>query len=61
MRIGLPLAQRILQQHGGQMRIGADEIDDTTVVVLELPTGAPRRASQMDIEQRSATPPTSRR
>ena len=51
MRIGLPLAQRILQQHGGQMRIGADEHDDTTVVVLELPTGAPRRASQMDIEQ----------
>jgi hypothetical protein len=50
-RIGLPLAQRILQRHGGRMRIGADEHDDTTVLVLELPTGAPRRASQMGIEQ----------
>jgi nitrogen-specific signal transduction histidine kinase len=51
MRIGLPLSQRLLQQHGGQMRIGADAHDDTTVVVLELPTGASCRVSQLDSEQ----------
>lgn len=51
MRIGLPLAQRILQQHGGQVRIGPEPHDDTVVVMLELPTGAPREAMQMDIEQ----------
>jgi hypothetical protein len=44
MRIGLPLAQGVLQQHGGQRRLGADGHDDTTVIVLEPPTGAPRFA-----------------
>lgn len=42
MRIGLPLAHRVLQLHGGSLRIGQDQ-DDGMSVMLELPTGAPRR------------------
>jgi len=42
MRIGLPLAQRILQLHGGRLRID-QEAPDELKVMLELPTGAPRR------------------
>lgn len=42
MRIGLPLAQRILQLHGGRLRIEQDSTQELTVM-LELPTGAPRR------------------
>lgn len=42
MRIGLPLAQRILQMHGGRLRIQQDTSQELEVM-LELPTGAPRR------------------
>lgn len=42
MRIGLPLAQRILQMHGGRLRIQQDSSEELEVM-LELPTGAPRR------------------
>lgn len=42
MRIGLPLAQRILQLHGGRLRIEQDSAQELHVM-LELPTGAPRR------------------
>jgi signal transduction histidine kinase len=45
MRIGLPLAQRILQLHGGRLRIQQDNAQEL-VVMLELPTGAPRRNTQ---------------
>jgi len=41
LRIGLPLAQRILQLHGGHLRV--DDDDGELAVRLELPTGAPMR------------------
>lgn len=41
LRIGLPLAQRILQLHGGHLRV--DDDDGELAVRLELPTGAPQR------------------
>ncbi|WP_066255641.1 HAMP domain-containing histidine kinase [Hydrogenophaga flava] len=40
--IGLPLTQRILQLHGGRLRIEQDSADGLQVM-LELPTGAPMR------------------
>ncbi len=43
--------KRVAGSHEPAMRIGADEHDETTVVVLELPTGASCRVSQMDIGQ----------
>jgi hypothetical protein len=42
LRIGLPLAQRILQLHGGRLRMEQDSVQEINVM-LELPTGAPRR------------------
>jgi hypothetical protein len=42
MQIGLPLTQRILQLHGGQLRIDQDTPGELNVL-LELPTGAPLR------------------
>ena len=42
MHIGLPLTQRILQLHGGQLRIDQDTAGELDVM-LELPTGAPLR------------------
>lgn len=42
LRIGLPLTQRILQLHGGQLRIENDSAEELDVM-LELPTGAPLR------------------
>jgi signal transduction histidine kinase len=42
LRIGLPLTQRILQLHGGQLRIEQDSANGLEVM-LELPTGAPLR------------------
>lgn len=41
LRIGLPLAQRILQLHGGHLKV--DDEDGELTVRLELPTGAPMR------------------
>lgn len=49
-RIGLPLAQRIVELHGGSLKLRGD--DDSTEVVVQLPTGAPRFSSrQLDAEQ----------
>ncbi|MFP8778785.1 sensor histidine kinase [Hydrogenophaga sp. RWCD_12] len=45
MHIGLPLTQRILQLHGGQLRIEQDSSQELDVM-LELPTGAPLRSTQ---------------
>ena len=42
MQIGLPLAQRVLQLHGGQLRIENDAAGEVDLL-LELPTGAPMR------------------
>ena len=44
LRIGLPLTQRILQLHGGRLRV--EEAEDEVDVRLELPTGAPFRNTQ---------------
>lgn len=50
LSIGLPLAQRIVQLHGGQIRINSN--NDSTELVMELPTGAPKRdGARMDIQQ----------
>lgn len=49
--IGLPLARRIVEIHGGYVNIGSAH-DETTELVMELPTGAPRRdAGRLDIAQ----------
>ena len=49
--IGLPLARRIVEIHGGYVNIGASR-DETTELVMELPTGAPHReAGRQDIAQ----------
>lgn len=51
LRIGLPLTQRILQLHGGQLKIEDDPADGLSVK-LELPTGAPlRNTHQLDLLQ----------
>lgn len=51
MHIGLPLTQRILQMHGGQLRIEQDTAQELDVM-LELPTGAPlRNTHHLDILQ----------
>ena len=51
LRIGLPLTQRILQLHGGRLRIEQDPSDELDVR-LELPTGAPlRNTQQLDLLQ----------
>lgn len=42
LRIGLPLAKRIVELHGGHIRVG-DSDSDEIQVLLELPTGAPQR------------------
>ncbi|NBQ87600.1 MAG: hypothetical protein EBU07_09010 [Betaproteobacteria bacterium] len=51
LRIGLPLAKRIVELHGGQVRVGDPEADEVQVL-MELPTGAPNRGgSKLDIAQ----------
>lgn len=50
LRIGMPLAQRILQLHGGHLRV--DNEDDELAVRIELPTGAPlRNTHHLDLLQ----------
>lgn len=44
MTIGLPLCKRIVELHGGHMRINAGD-DDSVSIAIELPTGAPKRES----------------
>lgn len=51
LRIGLPLARRIVELHGGHLRVGDPE-EDAVQVLMELPTGAPKRGgSRLDIAQ----------
>lgn len=51
LQIGLPLTQRILQLHGGRLRI-EDDAADGLDVMLELPTGAPlRNTHHLDLLQ----------
>ncbi len=51
LRIGLPLTQRILQLHGGRLRIEQDATGELDVR-LELPAGAPlRNTQQLDMLQ----------
>jgi len=51
LRIGLPLARRIVELHGGQVRMGDPQADEVQVL-MELPTGAPNRGgSKLDIAQ----------
>ena len=50
-RVGLPLARRIVELHGGNMRLTAVG-DDEVRVMMEFPTGAPLRGkAQLDIAQ----------
>lgn len=50
MHIGLPLTHRILELHGGRLRI--DDADGELDVMLELPTGAPlRNTHHLDLLQ----------
>jgi signal transduction histidine kinase len=50
-RLGLPLVQRIVGLHGGNMRMTAVG-DDEVRVLMEFPTGAPQRGqTQLDIAQ----------
>ncbi len=49
-RIGLPLVQRIVERHGGRLRI--DEEGGELLVRVDLPTGAPlRNHHQLDLLQ----------
>ena len=51
-RIGLPLAQRIVELHGGNLRVKSRDGDDSTEVIVQLPTGAPHtNKPQLDAEQ----------
>ncbi len=50
-RLGLPIVQRIVGLHGGNMRLSTGS-DDTVQVMLEFPTGAPKRgAAQLGVAQ----------
>jgi signal transduction histidine kinase len=50
LQIGLPLTHRILELHGGRLRI--DETDVEVDVMLELPTGAPlKNTHHLDLLQ----------
>ncbi|MEK9953669.1 MAG: ATP-binding protein, partial [Curvibacter sp.] len=44
-RLGLPLVQRIVGLHGGQLRLSTLD-DDTVKVLMEFPTGAPMRGQE---------------
>ncbi len=51
-RIGLPLAQRIVELHGGSLRVRTDNDAGNTEVTVQLPTGAPKlTANQLDTAQ----------
>ena len=39
LTIGLPLCKRIVEMHGGHLRIHTGD-DDSVSLVMELPTGA---------------------
>lgn len=44
-RLGLPLVQRIVSLHGGNMRLSSVD-EDTVQVLMEFPTGAPLRGQE---------------
>jgi hypothetical protein len=44
-RLGLPLVQRIVSLHGGQLRLSSLD-EDTVKVLMEFPTGAPMRGQE---------------
>lgn len=49
--VGLALVERILELHGGHLRVG-DPRDDSTAFVMELPTGAPTTANDsLELQQ----------
>lgn len=51
MSIGLPLCKRIVELHGGQLKIQHRE-DDSTELTLQLPTGGSRRENaKLDMQQ----------
>ena len=51
LSLGLPLVHKLIELHGGRVKIGGNE-DDMTECVIELPTGAPQRdASRLDLQQ----------
>jgi hypothetical protein len=50
-RLGLPLVNRIVGLHGGNMRMSIVDGEDTRVMI-EFPTGAPQRGqANLDMEQ----------
>jgi len=50
-RLGLPLVNRIVGLHGGNMRI-TSSVEDEVRVMLEFPTGAPQRGhDRLDLAQ----------
>lgn len=50
-RLGLPLVQRIIGLHGGNMRLSTVD-QDTVQVLMEFPTGAPQRGqAHVDMAQ----------
>jgi anti-sigma regulatory factor (Ser/Thr protein kinase) len=50
-RLGLPLVQRIVDLHGGHMRLNGSAGNEVSML-LEFPTGAPQReANQLSIAQ----------
>lgn len=49
--VGLALVERVLELHGGHLRVG-DARDDSTAFVMELPTGAPTQvAGGLELQQ----------
>lgn len=51
-RMGLPLVQRIVALHGGNMRLNAVDAD-TVQILMEFPTGAPVRGNK-DLDKAQA-------
>lgn len=50
-RLGLPLVQRIVSLHGGQLRMGSVD-EDTVQLLMEFPTGSPMRGqTKLDMTQ----------
>lgn len=51
LSLGLPLVHKLVELHGGRVKIGVDG-EDTAECVIELPTGAPQHdASKLDLQQ----------
>jgi signal transduction histidine kinase len=49
--VGLALVERVLELHGGHLRVG-DARDDSTAFVMDLPTGAPTQvAGGLELQQ----------